>query len=205
MVLIGNSNTNWREWPCAVLVGNWNTKVRIYHAHIKMIEHDILLTWGCRFNTHQLCILCHCVVRQNNGLTERIDKTIKQVITAYVDPLHQSWDQVLPFALHAYNTSIQESTRVSPLWAYMVGIHYFHLTHRPSRYTLITRMQHHGGYTCNPTFLSSDGHSNTTLIRHNNVRINISTPHISQVNWTTVYSLARAQKIMWIRLKIEPS
>ena len=54
---------------------------------------------------------------QTNGLTERMNKTIKQVITAYVDPLHQSWDQVLPFAVHAYNTSVQESTRVSPFRA----------------------------------------------------------------------------------------
>ena len=32
------------------------------HAHIKMVEHDILLMWGCRFNPHQLYISCHCVV-----------------------------------------------------------------------------------------------------------------------------------------------
>ena len=43
---------------------------------------------------------------QTNGLTERMNKTIKQVISAYVDPLHQSWDQVLPFAVHTYNTSV---------------------------------------------------------------------------------------------------
>ena len=65
----------------------------------------------------------------------------------------------------------------------MARIHNFHQTHKSSRYTPITRMQCHGGYTCNPTFLSFDGHSNTTLIRHNNARRNISMPHISQENW----------------------
>ena len=54
---------------------------------------------------------------QTNGLTERMNKTIKQVISAYVDPLHQSWDQVLPFAVHAYNTSVQTSTKISPFRA----------------------------------------------------------------------------------------
>ena len=33
------------------------------HAHIQMVEHDVLLKWGCRFNLHQLYTLCHdCVV-----------------------------------------------------------------------------------------------------------------------------------------------
>lgn len=51
---------------------------------------------------------------QTNGLTERLNRTIKQVIVAYVDPLHQTWDQVLPYAIHAYNTIVQFSTKFSP-------------------------------------------------------------------------------------------
>ena len=54
---------------------------------------------------------------QSNVLTERLNRTIKQVISTYVDPLHQSWDQVLTFAVHAYNTSVQESNRISPFRA----------------------------------------------------------------------------------------
>ena len=52
-----------------------------------------------------------------NGLAERLNRTIKQVIAAYVDPLHQTWDQVLPYAVHAYNTTVQASTKVSPFRA----------------------------------------------------------------------------------------
>ena len=51
---------------------------------------------------------------QENGLTERLNKTIKQIITTFVDPLHQDWDEVLPFVVHAYNTSVQASTQISP-------------------------------------------------------------------------------------------
>ena len=65
----------------------------------------------------------------------------------------------------------------------MAGIHDFHQTHKSSRYTPITRMQHHGGYIYNPTFLSFDGHFNTTWLRHKNARRNILMPHISQENW----------------------
>ena len=51
---------------------------------------------------------------QTNGLTKRLNKTIKQIITTFVDPLHQDWDEVLPFVVHAYNTSVQASTQISP-------------------------------------------------------------------------------------------
>ena len=33
-----------------------------------MVEHDILLMWGWRFNPHQLPILCHCVVTTARSL-----------------------------------------------------------------------------------------------------------------------------------------
>jgi hypothetical protein len=46
-----------------------------------------------------------------------MNRTLKQVISSYVDPLHQDWGQVLPFAVHAYNTSVQASTRISPFHA----------------------------------------------------------------------------------------
>ena len=44
---------------------------------------------------------------QTNGLTERLNKTLKQEIAAYIDPCHKTWDQILPFVTHAYNTSVQ--------------------------------------------------------------------------------------------------
>ena len=54
---------------------------------------------------------------QTNGLTERMNRTIKQIIASYVDPLHTNWDEILPYAVHAYNASVQASTRVSPFRA----------------------------------------------------------------------------------------
>mgnify|MGYP000662732600 CR=1 FL=1 len=46
-----------------------------------------------------------------------MNKTLKQVIASYVDPLQTNWDTMVPFATHAYNTSVQASTKVSPFRA----------------------------------------------------------------------------------------
>jgi hypothetical protein len=54
---------------------------------------------------------------QTNGLTERMNRTVKQILASFFDPLHQDWDTILPFAIHAYNTSVQTSTRISPFGA----------------------------------------------------------------------------------------
>ncbi|KAI5055206.1 hypothetical protein GOP47_0030351 [Adiantum capillus-veneris] len=87
----------------------------------------ILFDQGHQFVSDTLQILSQCLgVTQNftspyhpqaNGLTERLNRTIKQMIAMYVDPLHQHWDTILPYALHAYNTSVQASTRISPFRA----------------------------------------------------------------------------------------
>ena len=52
-----------------------------------------------------------------NRLTERLNRTLKQMLSTFVDPLQQNWDQILPFVVHAYNTSVQASTRISPFRA----------------------------------------------------------------------------------------
>ena len=83
-----------------------------------------LLDQGSQFHSKVIRILSHSLgIAQiftssyhlhSNGLTEHLNQTIKQVISTYVDPLHQSWDQVLPFVVHAYNTLVQESTCIRP-------------------------------------------------------------------------------------------
>ena len=88
---------------------------------------QLLLDQGSQFHSEVIRILSHNLGitqvftslyhPQSNGLTERLNRTIKQVTSTYVGPLHQSWDQVLPFAVHAYNTPVQESTRISPFRA----------------------------------------------------------------------------------------
>uniref|UniRef100_A0A5S6QK16 RNA-directed DNA polymerase n=1 Tax=Trichuris muris TaxID=70415 RepID=A0A5S6QK16_TRIMR len=51
---------------------------------------------------------------QTNGLVERANRTLTGILAAYVDASHQKWDELVPFATFAMNTSEQESTKWSP-------------------------------------------------------------------------------------------
>ncbi|KAM7297212.1 DDE-type integrase/transposase/recombinase, partial [Ixodes scapularis] len=51
---------------------------------------------------------------QTSGLTERLNKTIADMVSMYVDVEHETWDEVLPYVTFAYNTAVQETTGVPP-------------------------------------------------------------------------------------------
>ena len=64
------------------------------------------LTVDCRFST--------AFHPQTDGLTERMNRTIEQIIRAYVGPTHRDWDAFLDTAEYAYNSAQQESTKHTP-------------------------------------------------------------------------------------------
>uniref|UniRef100_A0A224Z186 Tick transposon n=1 Tax=Rhipicephalus zambeziensis TaxID=60191 RepID=A0A224Z186_9ACAR len=43
---------------------------------------------------------------QTNGLTERLNKTIADMLAMYVDVEHKTWDAILPYVTFAYNTAV---------------------------------------------------------------------------------------------------
>ncbi|GFV32603.1 transposon Tf2-6 polyprotein [Trichonephila clavipes] len=47
---------------------------------------------------------------QTNGLTERFNKTLADMLSMYVDVEQKNWDEILPFVTFAYNTAKQETT-----------------------------------------------------------------------------------------------
>lgn len=49
-----------------------------------------------------------------NGLTERLNKTIADMLSRYSDVEHRTSDAVLPYITFAYNTAQQETTRRTP-------------------------------------------------------------------------------------------
>lgn len=51
---------------------------------------------------------------QTNGLTERLNKTIADMLSMYSDVEHRTWDVVLRYITFAYNTAKQETTRITP-------------------------------------------------------------------------------------------
>ena len=53
---------------------------------------------------------------QTNGLCERLNHTLSDMLSMYVNADHKNWDEILPYVTFAYNTSKQESTKYSPFY-----------------------------------------------------------------------------------------
>ena len=53
---------------------------------------------------------------QSNGLTERFNQTIVGILTMYVSQHKTDWDELLPFAVHAYNTAWNATTTYTPFY-----------------------------------------------------------------------------------------
>lgn len=53
---------------------------------------------------------------QTNGLTERLNHTLAQMISMYVSADHTNWDLILPYVTYAYNTAQQSTTGYSPFY-----------------------------------------------------------------------------------------
>ena len=54
---------------------------------------------------------------QTDGQVERLNRTLKGILTAYVNKDHNDWDVHLPLALFAYRNSVHSSSGVSPIRA----------------------------------------------------------------------------------------
>ncbi len=54
---------------------------------------------------------------QTDGQVERFNRTLKGILTSYVNDDHNNWDIHLQLALFAYRTSIHRSSGVSPFKA----------------------------------------------------------------------------------------
>ncbi|KAM7293826.1 DDE-type integrase/transposase/recombinase [Ixodes scapularis] len=63
------------------------------------------------YTSHRCTMAYH---QRTNGLTERLNKTIADIISMYVDVEHKTWDEVLPYVTFAYNTAVQETTGMTP-------------------------------------------------------------------------------------------
>jgi hypothetical protein len=53
---------------------------------------------------------------QTNGLTERVNRTLVELMSLYVSHHQTDWDIYLPFALFTYRVSVQEATKETPFY-----------------------------------------------------------------------------------------
>jgi transposase InsO family protein len=51
-----------------------------------------------------------------NGLVERFNSTLLNIISMYVNSTQKNWDELLPFAAFSYNTSRHSTTKLSPFY-----------------------------------------------------------------------------------------
>ncbi|GBM27758.1 Retrovirus-related Pol polyprotein from transposon 412 [Araneus ventricosus] len=68
----------------------------------------------------ELCNIDHRMTTayhpQTNGLTERFNKTLADMLSMYVNIEQRNWDEILPFVTFAYNTAKQETTGFTPFY-----------------------------------------------------------------------------------------
>ena len=79
---------------------------------------------GSNFESHVFTEMCNILGidktrtttrrPQSDGMVERNIKTIKEMLTAFVDKTQKNWDLNLPLLMMAYRSSVHESTGVSP-------------------------------------------------------------------------------------------
>lgn len=64
------------------------------------------------FKIKKFC--CSSYHPETNGNVERVHRTLKDYLRNFVDKSLQNWDELLPFAIFCYNTSVHSSTGFSP-------------------------------------------------------------------------------------------
>ncbi|GFW25187.1 retrovirus-related Pol polyprotein from transposon 412 [Trichonephila clavipes] len=97
----------------------------------KFLLEEIVLRHGKNYHRSwsrlsiQTCFLNLCNIDhrfttayhpQTNGLTERFNKTLADMLSMYVDVEQKNWDEILPFVTFAYNTAKQETTGFTPFY-----------------------------------------------------------------------------------------
>lgn len=51
---------------------------------------------------------------KSDGLVERFNRTLEDMISKYVQPNQKNWDEVLPLVMLAYRSSVHQTTGYSP-------------------------------------------------------------------------------------------
>ena len=77
-----------------------------------------------------LCALLRCTKTrtspyrpESDGMIERFNHTYLMMLSMFVNDRRDNWDELLPYVMHAYITSVHESTGYSP-FRLMMGEEY---------------------------------------------------------------------------------
>ena len=80
--------------------------------------------------TKSLCALLGCTKTrtapyhpESDGMIERFNRTCLMMLSMFVNDRRDNWNELLPYVMHAYRTSVHESTGYSP-FRLMMGEEY---------------------------------------------------------------------------------
>src|SRR5690606_32720952 len=65
-------------------------------------------------STHSLHRKTSAYHPQSNGLVEKFNRTLTDMLSVYVNETHSNWDELLPFVTFAYNSAVQSSSGFPP-------------------------------------------------------------------------------------------
>ncbi|GFW89123.1 transposon Ty3-I Gag-Pol polyprotein [Trichonephila clavipes] len=114
--------------PCikAEFIASWACSQSSVVSSSKRAPRVIITDRGAVFRSRlvsslvDLCNIDHRFTTayhpQTNGLTERFNKTLADMLSMYVDVEQKNWDEILPFVTFAYNTAKQETTGFTPFY-----------------------------------------------------------------------------------------
>ncbi|UYV68415.1 hypothetical protein LAZ67_5004264 [Cordylochernes scorpioides] len=84
-----------------------------------LIEHIILRHGAPRFLiSDRGSQFTSNLMKETNGPMERLNRTLVNMISMYVNTDQKNWDEFLPFITHAYNTTIKKTTGYSPFFLF---------------------------------------------------------------------------------------
>ena len=88
------------------------------------LPKGIMSDKGVNFKSNMLDQLCKLLSikkanstfyhAEGNGMVERTVKSVKQIVTMYVNVEHSNWDEFLQPSISAYNTTVHSSLKLSP-------------------------------------------------------------------------------------------
>ena len=89
----------------------WTSKKKIISDNGLNLNNDMVMEVCTRFKIKHHNLVPYWP--KMNGAVEADNKNVKKIITKATET-YKDWHEKLPFALHAYRTEVQTSTRATP-------------------------------------------------------------------------------------------
>lgn len=120
---------HWTKYAIGVALPTFSAeataKALIDHVICKFgMFEKVLSDQGVNFESHLMKQVCKLLGAEKlhtttynaagNGITERLNRTIKPNLAKYVNDDHSDWDEFLQLAVTAYNSAVHSSTNLSP-------------------------------------------------------------------------------------------